>query len=411
MLLIISAIELHLCSVMQNSINTGLDHDVLKKLAAARPPCITAVIPGGANARARWQDAMREIEAAVRAKDASLPPDAFAGFREALASVEELDATGGTVVLSCPDFHYKFTSARPVSQLVEAGDTFNLRPVLSLLDQKADFYILALSQNHPRLLHCTESTSGEVGLPPAVPKNYLEFRETRQPDHTLDGRSAGGPSVGSMKGVLFGTSSDRDNKDEYHHDYYRAIDRGVSNMLNGSNAPMVVVAVEHELALYRSLNTYPLFVEPGVHGAPDGLKGGEMHRRALELVAQYRPAGVRKPLEQFEKLAGTGHASSHAQEIVKAAYEGRVSHLFLQESAEYRGTFDDVRNRVKHHEDGISPLRDLLNDAIVQTLRHGGEANLLRSDEMPHGVPVCAVFRYPSTELQAAMKDNAETSV
>ena len=396
---------------MQTIVNGELNPELLKKLAQAKGPCITAALSVMGNARAQVADVMRKIEAELRARDSSLDAAAFTAFREALPQIDQQDFKGGAVILSSPEMHFKFDTEAEIAELVEVGDAFNLRPVLKLLNQKVEFYILAISQNHPRLIHCTESTSGEVGLPPSVPKNYLEFRETRQPDHTLDGRSAGGPSVGHMKGVLFGTSSDADNKDEYHHDYFRAIERGVTTMLSGSTTPLVAVAVEHELALYRSLNTYPHFVEPGVHGAPDGLKGGEMHRRALELISRYRPDAIRRELEQFEKLAGTGHASSHAQEIVKAAYEGRVAHLFLQETAEYRGTFDDVRNKVKHHENGITPLRDLLNDAIIQTLQHGGNVTLLRADEIPHGVPVCAVLRYPSTELQAAMKENAEQSV
>jgi hypothetical protein len=387
---------------MQTLVNVGLTPELLRKLTEAEGPCITVALTLGGQARTKLKEAMQRIEAEFRLRDSSLPHEVFQPFHD-LAQIDDRDFAGGVVILSAPGVHYRFDSQTAIPETVEVGDAFNFRPLLTLLDRKADFYILALSQNHPRLIHCTESTSGEVGLPPSVPKNFLEFRETRQPDHTLDGRSAGGPSTGHMKGVLFGTSSDSDNKDEYHHDYYRAIDRGVTAMLNGTNAPLVVVAVEHELALFRSLSTYPHMVEPGVHGAPDGLKGGEMHKRALELLANYRPEAIRKQLDQFEKHAGTGHASSHAQEIVKAAYEGRVAHLFLQESAEYKGTFDDVRSRVKHHEDGITPARDLLNDAIVQTLKHGGEVTMLRAAEMPHGVPVCGILRYPSSDLQAEM--------
>ncbi len=391
---------------MQTPINEELTLGLLRRLVDAKPPCITVALPGGGNARARWAEAMRRIEEQFRTGDLSIPHEAFTSFQHFLQNGADQDLDRGTVVLSSPEMHFRFESSEPVLEVVEVGNAFNLRPVMMLLEQKREFYILALSQNHPRLLHCTESTSGEVGLPPSVPKNFLEFRETRQPDHVLDNRSASGPSTGSMKGVMSGTSSDTDNKNEFHHDYYRAIDRGVSHILNGSKLPLVVVAVEHELAIYRSVNTYPQMVEPGVHGAPDGLKGGEMHKRALELLATYRPDDIRSKLSHFEKLAGTGHASSHAQEIIRAAFEGRVAHLFLQETAEYRGVFDDVRNRVKHHEDGITPLVDLLNDAIIQTLKHGGEATLLRSDEMPHGVPVCAILRYPSAELLASMQES-----
>ena len=392
---------------MQTETNQSLTPELLRQLAGSRPPCITVAIQTGGNARARLSDAMRQIETGFRSSDPNLPAAVFSVFHDALPSLDKADSAHNLVIVSSPEFQYKFTTEQPVKEIVSVDEEFHLRSLLPLLNRKTEFYILALSQQHTRLLHCTESTSGEVALPPGAPTDFMDFRQTRQPDHVLDNRSSAGPSLGAMKGVLSGSSSDRDEKDRYHHDFYRAIDRGVNAILSGTGMPLAVVAVEHELALYKSVNTYPDFVEPGIHGAPDGLKGGEMHRRALEMLSDYLPPETRRELEHFEKNAGTGHASSHAQEIIKAAYEGRVSHLFLQESAEYRGAFDEVRRKVKHHGDGITPMRDLLNEAVVQTLRNSGNVTLLSAKEMPNGVPVCAVFRYPSAELLAAMKENA----
>lgn len=392
---------------MQTRVNESLTPALLRELAAAKPPCITVAIETGGNARARLEDVIRQIEKELSATDPSLPKSVFAPFHDALAAIAEQKPTGSLIILSSPDFHGKFETEMPVQEVVSVGDEFQLRSLLPLLNRKAEFYILALSQNHPRILHCTESDSGEVAFPPDVPKDYLQSRETRQPDHVLDNRSSAGPSVGSMKGVLSGSSSDADNKDEYHLNYYKMIERGVKHLLGETGIPLVVVAVEHELALYRSVNTYPGTVEPGVHGAPDSLKGAEMHKRALELIQSQPTAPVRKELEHFEKFVGTGHASTHAQEIVKAAYEGRIAHLFLQETAEYRGNFDERKQKVKRHDDGVAPMLDLLNEAVVQTLRHGGFAVVLPAKDMPNGVPLCAIFRYPSVELQAAMRESA----
>ena len=77
------------------------------------------------------------------------------------------------------------------------------------------------------------------------------------------------------------------------------------------------------------------------------------------------------------------------------AFEGRVSNLFLQENAEYRGRFDAVRQMVKHAAEGGDQEVDLLNAAVVQTFAHGGFAATLPASAMPNGVPVCATFRYP----------------
>ena len=119
-----------------------------------------------------------------------------------------------------------------------------------------------------------------------------------------------------------------------------------------------------------------------------------MHHRALELLQSRITPQLRKALDEFDKLVGSAHASVHAREIVEAAYKGRVLHLFLQESAEYQGDFDPVREKLTRHPDLPGQSRDLLNEAAIQVIRHGGTVSVLKSENMPHGVPVCALFRY-----------------
>jgi hypothetical protein len=67
-----------------------------------------------------------------------------------------------------------------------------------------------------------------VELPAGTPLSLSEAMQTRQPDHVLDNKSSAGPSVGSMKGVMFGTATDRDTKDEHLLHYFREIDRAIT---------------------------------------------------------------------------------------------------------------------------------------------------------------------------------------
>jgi hypothetical protein len=152
--------------------------------------------------------------------------------------------------------------------------------------------------------------------------------------------------------------------------------------------------------MYQRLNHYPNFCEPGVHGAPDGLDGGEMHRRALELLDERLAEAGREIPADFDKKVGTGHASTHVQEIVDAAFQGRVSHLFFQGDASYMGTYDKVRRRVKHTDDPLDSPEDLIDAAAFQTILHAGEARILPGSALPNGVPVCALFRYPAATAQ-----------
>ena len=193
---------------------------------------------------------------------------------------------------------------------------------------------------------------------------------------------------------MFGTSSDRDDKDEYLLHFFMELDKVVNGLLRQSRVPLIPVGVEHEIALYRRVNTYPYLLDPGVHGAPDGLEGGEMHRRALQLLDQRSQEPGQVGLVDFDKRVGVGRASIHVHEIVVAAYEGRVSNLYFQSDAVYMGTYDPVRQRVKRTEDPIDSPVDLIDAAAIQTIMQGGDAGILPASAMPNGVTLCALFRY-----------------
>lgn len=314
-----------------------------------------------------------------------------------LASVEaesakvaaENKGRSAIAILAAPGFVRVLPVSTEVKPTAKAADRFDIRTVLAIEASGATFYILALSQKRTRILECTQHSSREISFPAGFPKSLSESKQTDQPDHDLDNRSSAGPDVGGMKGVMFGTTTDREKKDEYLVHYFSAIDKAVNTALKDRTEPLVVAAVESELALYSRVNTYPHLVEPGVHGSPDGMEGGEIHRRALELLQNQPP----RELAEFDKKVGTGHASVHIQDIVTAAFEGRVSNLFFQENAKYEGTFDTMRQKVKH-----SDPDDLIEAAAWQTIVHGGDARIVPASAMPNGVAVCALFRYPASQ-------------
>lgn len=373
--------------------------ELLKKLAETEDPCVTLMLPVSALADLRPQikNAVREVKKALESSGSDT--NALLGPIEAFGSegVPPSQRHAGTwVFLRSPSLFESFFSPGLLHPLTTTGKKFPFLRILPLLDHEDEFYLLALSQKHTRLLRCTIHDSAPVDLPDGTPLSLAEAMQTRQPDHVLDNRSSAGPSVGSMKGVMFGTASDRDAKEEYLLHYFQEIDKAITRLLRESGQPLIVAAVERELALYARVNTYPDLVEPGVSGAPDGLKGGEMHGRALALLQSRIAPPVRKALDQFDKLVGSGHASTEGQEVVDAAAGGRVSHLFLQESAEFKSYVE-------------SEERDLLNEAIIQVIRSGGVVSVMKNENMPGGAQICALFRYPAPKPAGAA--NAAASV
>jgi hypothetical protein len=152
----------------------------------------------------------------------------------------------------------------------------------------------------------------------------------------------------------------------------------------------VLCGVEYELTMYRSINTYGNLVEEGVQGSAQSLKGGEMHKRALEIAREHSKEPMRKALSIYEKLGGTERVSAKPDEILKAAHQARIAYLFLGEGETYEGRFDEAAMRV--HSDGMT--EDLLNLAALRTIANGGEVWVTVPGRIPEQAPMAAIFRY-----------------
>ncbi len=378
---------------------TGLKD--LKPILSSRPPCLSvymALESGTPNQTAkanalRWKECLHRLEEKAEQNGSEA--------RELLQSISDWDAianeekTGGKsiAVFRSPDVFCVTPLQEQVKGKAVVGPHFNVRPLLPELTRDTSFYILALSQKDVRVLRCTSSTSEEVSFPASVATSFDRFMNSAKPDHVSDNRGSPGPDAGSSKGVMFTTNTEKEDKDKYLAHFFKQIDHGLHDMLRGKTELVVPVGVEYELALYRSVSTYPHLAEEGVQGAPNSLKSGEMHARALDAMLKQYEKKVYEALAEYNHKAGGG-ASNRLKDIVPAAHEGRLLTLLVSDSLETTGSFDETTYTVKGRETGTPEDEDLVNDAVVQTILHAGQVLVASNGKMPNGAPLAAIFRF-----------------
>jgi hypothetical protein len=370
----------------------------LKQLLSSSGPCISMYFPvnrenlNPGDDERHWKSAVRELQA---------QSERFGGeTRDLVESLTDWNTVSEDrngkektlVVFRSPDSFARMWIRAEINERVAVGPQFFVRPLLPFL-RDSTFYLLALSLNDVRLLCCTRNSSEQVPLVGAE-TNFDRYMNSAKPDHVLDNRGSTGPSSGSSKGVMFGTTTDTEDRGEYLAHYFKQIDRALNATLRENKALVIPVAVEYELSLYRSISTYPNLLDEGIHGAPNGLKGGEMHSRALSLLAQHHLREVEKVLGDYNHLVGGGRATNRLKEIVTGAHDGRVNKLVVSDSMEQQGTMDEATHAVRGSENGGGENYDLLNDAVVQTMLHAGQVYVAPNKLMPNGTPLAAIFRY-----------------
>jgi hypothetical protein len=80
--------------------------------------------------------------------------------------------------------------------------------------------------------------------------------------------------------------------------------------------------------------------------------------------------------------------------VVRAAYEGRVSDLWVAEGAHRWGKFEPESEAVSVRERPDAAGEDLLNLAAIHAFTRGGRLHAVDRARVPDGGDIAAIFRY-----------------
>lgn len=336
--------------------------------------------------------------------------------REAQAFVELLRAfiprhrfwqhqSDGLAIFLSPEIGRYYRLPLNFEERVFVGDRFYLKPLLPLLSGDGRYYVLALSQDEVRLLQGTRYSVAQVDLE-NVPGSLSEALKWDDPERQLQWHTATGgqsdpvPRSGwrSVRRAVFhghGMAHEDDPKDDLLR-YFHQIDDGLTELLAGQKAPLVVAGVDYLHPLYADANTYGHLVEDGIVGNPEEWSAEELHQRVWPIVQPLFEADRREARDSYEQAAGAaeGLASDRLEEIVPSAYMGRIGTLFVATDVEQWGTYDPEANTVTVHNERQSGDFDLLDLVAIQTLLNSGMVYAGPAEEVPGGSGAAAIFRY-----------------
>jgi hypothetical protein len=384
----------------------ALSNSELKSLIECEDKaCISIYMPTHRTGQEVQQDPIRLKNLLVEAEERLLA----SGHRrremeEMLAPIRALVRNGlfwqhqgdGLAILSSSSLFRHYRIARGLVPLVVVGERFHIKPLLSLLSNGGRFYLLTLSLGQIRLfqgtrwgLSAVDLGEGPASLDEAIryddPEKQLQF-------HTST-RGPGG--VGQRPATFHGQGVSADDEKANILRFFHRLDQAVRSVLGGDE-PLVLAGVEHLPPLYREANSYPHLVEDAIQADPEALPVDDLHERAWQIVEPHFAADRRAAAVRYAQLAGAGgeRASDELEQVVLAAYRGRVASLFVAAGVQRWGSFDADANLVRVRAERAPGGEDLLDFAAVHTLLHGGAVYLVETKEVPGGSAVAAIFRY-----------------
>lgn len=369
----------------------------IREMLRVPGPCVTQLLPpyhpgeqAGSPAavlKGNLQEAARQLAARGSAKSANA---------NLLRPLEELahDASfaegsrWSQAIFRAPGTLEHFYLAQPVPGSLTIAGCFDIRSLAAEFARPRLFYVLALSKAGVALLRCAGLHAEAVKLPTGVPETLTEALELEPPDHDLMNRSAIGPSTGTMHGVRFGTGSGREQQHAHLADYYRLVDRGLQELFREPEIPLLLAGVEEDTTLYRSISRNLNLVKGNIAGSLPVT--GDLTPALQKAYAILREVAVERQaaaLADARERVAPARFSIHPEEILHAAFDGRVAHLFLNQDAKRVDVFERGNYRSWGQE-------ELLNLAAVETIIHHGKYCELPAAAMPDGAAAAALMRY-----------------
>jgi hypothetical protein len=301
---------------------------------------------------------------------------------------------GLAVFMGSDNFHY-YRLPICVEELLIIAQSYYVKPVLPLFTNNGHYYILAISQNEVRLFEGTRHSVGQIDLPDETPQSLDEALKFDDPEKQLQLHTAVSQG-GARAGIFHGQGPGNEEQNVRIERYLNLVDIGLKEIFREQQAPLILAGVDYLLPIYRKVSKYANIMQEGITGSPDQLRPEALQELAWPIVEGYFRQESEKILDQYQQFVGVEKATDNLDEIVAAAFNGRVDKLVLTSEAQVWGTFNVETGKVVHHSAGQSNQNNLalLDFAAMKTLQNGGTVYALSQDEMPTDSPIAAIFRF-----------------
>jgi hypothetical protein len=274
---------------------------------------------------------------------------------------------------------------------VYINKSFLLAPLMCLLVRPEYFYLLVISKHQAKLLRADAYGMAEVEIE-NMPNGVEGTKRLSEKDSSTF-RAAGAASNGGANyhGIGGGNPDDKTNIAIY----LEAVDdRLWEALLNQEHAPLLLAGVEYLLPIYRSVTNYKYLWPDVLTGSHEHEDITTLYPKAMAIMQPYFGEKLEKALALYGAQSATPLTSSIITEVIPAAHYGRISHLFVVEGTQIRGTFNPETSALTIEAQESGNNEDLLDKTVVQTLLTGGAVFVVAQEKMPALAPMAALFRY-----------------
>lgn len=273
----------------------------------------------------------------------------------------------------------------PVSfnSLTTVGSEAHVKPLLDYLTHDGYFIVLALSQNEVRLYRSTKQVIEQVE-PDEMPTSLAEALRYDDPEARLQLHSIpanGGRNTGNDAIYHGNADVESDDKNEILR-FCQQIDKALQPFLAQENAPLLIACVDYLYPIYKDANSYEHLLPENISGNPETWSAKEIHEKAWEILAPLFEKRKQTAWEQYQQSrSATDKVVQGVKDVAQAAYQGRIETAFVAKNQHSWGHFDLATGQIELENEPSVNTIDVLDFALIQTLKNGGDVYLVDADD------------------------------
>lgn len=293
----------------------------------------------------------------------------------------------------------------PCRELTVVGHCFHVVPLLPTLQDDERFFILVVTLKAAHLYRASHYSIHQVdgpGTTLTLPTLSLSPKDTSRLNvHSFRHGNRGGETTAMYHG-----HEDRD-LEEHILQYLREVDKAVTGHIRDTSVPLVFAGTDSLSPLYQEVNSHRGLASEGVTGNPESFSDQELRERAWDVVAPQVRERRDRVIDRFHEAKSAGRTSVSPEEILQETNSGLVDTLLFEIN---RCCWTSRDGRAPEAASVVHDRRqagddDLINVAVTETMRTGGDVVGLPGDAMPPGSsPIAAILRH------AAISASEQTS-
>ena len=361
-------------------------------------PCISIYMPTHLHVIEQKQDRIRFkilIKACEEQLKIRFDEETAVRYLKALIELEQDDdfwlnpAEG--LVLFCDQKQcivYKLQSS--IEPLAIVSDSFHIKPLLQYFQFPQKIQVLGIDAKTFALFE-----GDRYGIKPVeMDKEAPTTLKSAIGIHWAEPYISKG-SYGTSPGMVHGQGGAKDEKERSIEKFFRVVDKYVYETFSKeSKCPLILVALNEHHSVFRTISDNPYLMKEGIKGDYESFTMKELCEKVNALFEPINKQKIQDKLDRYQAALSESKGSQQIREITKAALDGRIETLLVEENKIIKGKINPVKEKVDFKDPDKVLLDDVLDDLAEQVLKDRGEVILVPKTMFDNKFGIGAIFRY-----------------